>query len=160
MDSITSLFSGILGEAGKILSSVGVNHTFWYLFIIFIIASFIMSRLVFKPYLDAYEKREALTIGNEEDAKELIVKANLLEEQFSEKAKDLNGKIKEMFFSAKQKIEQESLEQLSKAKKENESNFEKEIIVLEKQVISAKEELMKEASGMTSLIRNKMLGGF
>lgn len=89
--------SVIYDKVVEILVSLGINETFYFQLVIFCIAYFGMSQIVFKPYLRAYEERKKRTVGSEKDAEDMILAAEQKEALYSEEAKALNSKIKDIY---------------------------------------------------------------
>lgn len=60
-----------------------------------------LSRLVFMPYLKAYQKRQEATGGSKKNAKTLLQEVEVLQEKYSKEARALNSEIKKHFDRAK-----------------------------------------------------------
>lgn len=80
-----------------ILQQFGINETFFYQLVIFLIAITSLSLLVFKPYLAALEQRESRTKGGEELATELQKAAADLRVQYETRAREVSGQIKSIY---------------------------------------------------------------
>ena len=72
-----------MSQVLEILTSLGIDATVLYQFLIFFVAFFSMNHIVFKPYLKAYDERLRRTDGGEEQAKNLQDAAAKIEEQYS-----------------------------------------------------------------------------
>lgn len=85
----------------EILEILGLNQTLVTQFIIFFTAYMALSRLVFVPYLKAYQKRQEATGGNKKNAETLLQEVEVLQEKYSKEARALNTEIKKHFDHAK-----------------------------------------------------------
>ncbi len=85
----------------EILEILGLNQTLVTQFIIFFTAYMALSRLVFVPYLKAYQNRQEATGGSKRNAETLLQEVEVLQEKYSKEARALNSEIKKHFDQAK-----------------------------------------------------------
>jgi F-type H+-transporting ATPase subunit b len=81
----------------EILQQLGLNDSYFFQFIIFLIAYIIMSQVLFKPYADAFQQREDRTKGGEELAVETNKAAQDLRSTYETKARSVSTEIKNIF---------------------------------------------------------------
>ena len=78
---------------------------------------FLISRMLFKPYLQLVDKRQTLTKGRFDSSRQMEENIEDLKIQYEEKAKKVHKEFQKHFGEIKQKAEQDyktSLEQLQK----------------------------------------------
>lgn len=80
-----------------IFTQLGLNESFFFQFVIFAIAYYVLNIVVYKPYLKAFEAREERTKGGEDLALEFTKKAEDLRSQYETKARAVNTEIKGIF---------------------------------------------------------------
>lgn len=81
----------------EIFAQLGVNHTFWFQLVVFVITLVALQNLVFKDYAKALVERESRTSGNEEQASEYTQKTSEIYQQYEQKARQVNAEIKHIF---------------------------------------------------------------
>lgn len=80
-----------------ILQQLGLNDSYFFQFIIFTIAYLVLSQVLFKPYTEAFEKREHKTKGGEEIAAETAKHTQDLKSTYESKARNVSSEIKNIF---------------------------------------------------------------
>jgi F-type H+-transporting ATPase subunit b len=80
-----------------ILDQLGLNISFFFQLIVFIVAYLALSQIVFKPYSNALTEREHKTKGGEDLAVEITKKASELQTRYEAKAREVNGTVKTIF---------------------------------------------------------------
>ncbi len=80
-----------------ILQQLGLNDSYFFQFIIFTIAYLVLSQILFKPYAEAFEKREHKTKGGEEIASETAKSTQDLKSNYETKARNVSSEIKNIF---------------------------------------------------------------
>ena len=102
-----------------ILQQFGINETFFYQLVIFLIAITSLSLLVFKPYLAALEQRENRTKGGEELAHELHRASADLRAQYETRAREVSGQIKSIYDDYRSQASKEQEHIVSRARGES-----------------------------------------
>ncbi len=142
----------------EMLKALGIDNTIFIQFLLFLIGYIILTRLVFKPYFDAYLERYNRTTGSEEKATQIVEETALLEKEYEENAKALNFKIKKIFDDEKKDallkqddIIKDALLKSSELKKSSENQLEE-----------TKKNLMNQLSGevepLAKLIKESVIG--
>lgn len=75
---------------------ISVDYTFFFQFAIFLVLLVLLNKLLFKPMLDMFERREQSTTGNEADAKELNEKTDRIAEQYRSRLGETMGRAEEL----------------------------------------------------------------
>lgn len=146
-----------MSQVIEILTSLGIDATFYYQFGIFFVAFLSMSWIVFKPYLRAYDERVYRTIGGQEEAESLLKEAAEKESLYGQKAKKLNGEIKEIFADQNAKAKKEIEQILAVAKKEADAQTEEARKDLEVSVRSARRDIENFLPSISENIQKKFI---
>lgn len=142
----------------SLLSSLGINNSVWLQMIVFFVAYAILSNLVFKPFMLAYEHREKKTQGQSQQNQASLQKAQELSEQFEQKARALNKQVQAIYEKVREEASEAQGKILAQAKSESEN-----IIGTSKQKIAtemkqAKEEAQKELPAIVLAVTEKLVG--
>ena len=146
-----------MGQVISILQSLGINNTLFYQFGIFFVAFISMKYIVFKPYLDAYNERLKRTVGGQEETEQLLNEVNERETVYSQKAKKLNGEIKEIFAEQNSKAKKEMEQIMAVAKKEADEKTESARKELEASVSAARKEMESHIPTISENIQKKFV---
>jgi F-type H+-transporting ATPase subunit b len=84
------------------------------------VAYFVISRLLFKPYLKAYHKRLEVTFGNQEAAEKLIQEVQNLHIKYEAKAREVNSKVQSYFEQAQKEAQAVQATTIENARVESE----------------------------------------
>lgn len=147
-----------MSQVIEILKSLGINNTVFYQFGIFFVAFLGMKWIVFKPYLNAHDERLKRTVGGQEEAESLLEEAANKEKQYSDKAKELNGQIKEIFAEQSSKAKKETEQIMAVAKKEADAQTEAARKELEQSVNLARREMESFIPSISEDIQKKFVG--
>lgn len=140
-----------------ILNQLGINHTTFYCFIIFIITFFFLKEILFRPYYIAFEERESRTKGGEENAKHLLEKTAQLKLEFEEEARDINSEIKSIFDESRGLATKEYEKVVYEARKLADQVVEENRLRVLSEMKRAQDQLKLEAPGVALTITKKML---
>ncbi len=142
----------------NILSSLGVDWTFFVHLVCFGISYIFLTQLVLKPYAKALEEREKRTVGNEETAVRLIEEATRLQTTYEQKARALNAEIKHYFDRARLEANAKYDELVNQARAEANDILRTAKATLEKEVQAARKSLGEEIPAISSAIASKLAG--
>lgn len=140
-----------------ILTQLGINHTTFYCFIIFIITFLFLKEFLFSPYYRAFEERESRTKGGEDQAKELLTKTSQMKQQFEEEARDLNSEIKSIFDETRGLATKEYEKVIYEARKQADLVIEETRTRVAGELKKAQDQLKLEAPSVALAITKKML---
>lgn len=137
---------------------LSVNYTVLIQIVIFIIAIFILNKLVFKPFLNLVDRRDKLTRGAIEEAHELEEKVKSIIEEYDAKlkeARDVAAEERNKLIAEGQAV---SSEIIGKAREESSSLLHEAKIKLEADTKQIKEKIKGDIDGLAQDIASKVLG--
>ncbi len=140
------------------LQQLGINATVIVQFVIFIATFVALIKLVYEPFAEVHQKRLKNTKGSVEIADDIQKQAYELQVQYSSKAKDVHGKISDIFKKAKAEASAEADKIVGLAKAESNSALEQNRKEIEKRAIQLELDLKDMKSGLVMAINNKLLG--
>ena len=142
----------------EILTSLGIDSTFFYQFLIFFVAFASMNFIVFKPYLAAHDERVRRTVGGQAEAKDLLDQAKDTEAIYKEEAKKLNAEIREVFAKVNGKAKTEVEAILNEAKADADSQITAGRQALSQSVDEARKAMETHIPEISEKIQNKFMG--
>lgn len=140
-----------------VIAQLGINWTVGVQFLLFIITIFVLIRVAFRPYFEAYLQREEQTKGGESLALELIQDAQGLRNEYEQKARQVNMEIKSIFDGYRGEATQEQEAILSKARKDATHLVEETRAQISSQMTSATKKIHEEAPLVAQAITSKLL---
>lgn len=140
------------------LQQLGINATVIVQFVIFIVTFFALIKLVYEPFASVHEKRLQNTKGSLEIADDIHKKTQELQAQYSEKAKDVHGKISDIFKNIRTEASAEQDKILAQAKVEANAVLESNRKNLQSRATQLETELKEMKAGLVMAINNKLLG--
>ncbi len=140
-----------------ILNQLGINHTTFYCFLIFVVTFFFLKEILFKPYFVAFEEREGRTKGGENKARDYQSKTEGLQREFEEEARDVSAEIKSIFDETRGLASKEHGKLVTEAKKIAEQVVEETREHVAAEVKKAQEQMRVEIPGVALSITKKML---
>lgn len=146
-----------MSQVIEILKSLGIDSSVYFQFAIFFIAYFVMSNVVFKPYLKAYNERQRRTVGGQAEAENLLKEAAEKEESYKLEAKRLNSKIREIFNVINGKAKKEVEQILVEAKSQANLQSDQARSDLELSVSEARKEMENHIPTISENIQNKFV---
>ena len=81
----------------ELLQSLGVNHTVFYQLAIFLVVFFSVREIAFKPYAEAYDKRESSTVGSIDGVGTINKNIEELRHAYETEARELHEQISTIF---------------------------------------------------------------
>lgn len=140
------------------LQQLGINATVIVQFVIFITTFVALIKLVYEPFTAIHEKRLQNTKGSVEIADDIHKKSQELNAQYSTKAKEVHGKISEIFKQSKTEASAEQDKILMQAKAEASVVLESNRKNLQVRATQLDSELKEMKSSLVMAINNKLLG--
>lgn len=140
------------------LQQLGINATVIIQFVIFIATFVALIKLVYEPFAAVHEERLKNTLGSVEIAEDIQKQALELQSQYSLRAKEVHGKISEIFKKSKADGGAEYEKILGQAKAEANDVLEKNRKDLEKRSAELESDLKEMKAGLVIAINNKLLG--
>jgi len=154
--SILVVIAGNAYAASEDLLSV--NYTVFIQIVIFLIAIFILNKLVFKPFINLVDRRDKLTRGAIEEAHELEDKVKALIKEYDVKLNEARA----LAIEERNKIILEGQnvagEIISKAREETGAVLEEAKTKLEADTKEIKESIKGDIDGLAEDVASKVLG--
>lgn len=100
----------------EILLQLGANGTAFIQFGLFIVAISFLTVVVYNPFFKAYDERLKLTKGADQVANETQDEAKKLEQIYQARAREINGKIQNIFDASRKQATEASATILAQAK--------------------------------------------
>lgn len=141
-----------------ILQSLGANETVWLQLVLFLVAYIFLSKVLFKPYLEAYIERKKRTEGNQQIAERVIAETQELEHVYQKKARSLNTEHKQIYDQSRSQAIHEHSELVNKAKANAKTILEETKANIAEEIKKAKAELQSEAPAVSRSIVNQLAG--
>lgn len=142
----------------EILTKLGIDYTFFYQLVVFLVAYIALTRLLFKPYLKAYHKRLEVTFGNQEVAEKLNAQSQELHIQYENKAREVNTKAQSYYEQAHKEAQAVQASTIEKARKEAEALVQKTRQETLVEADKARADLKKLIPELSHEIERKVLG--
>lgn len=142
----------------ELLTSLGINSTALSQLVVFIFVYFILSRVVFRPYLRAFLKREESTVGSEENAEKLLQEASELSEKLQEKSKKISLEQMSIYNEVRQEAQKDFDRLVGEARVEADKELEGLRSVIKSDVNKVRENMSTEASSVSEGIVGKLIG--
>lgn len=142
----------------ELLESLGVNSSIFAQLVIFLIAYVLLSRIAFKPYLEALNKRDANTVGGEETAEKLNQEVESLKKEFDEKAKEMSLAQMEIYNSAQAEAQKTYDSLVAQERKNSEDSIESMKTKVKKNIGEARGQMSSEVPKVSQEIIGKLIG--
>ncbi len=142
----------------SLLSSLGIDNSVWLQMLVFFVAYAILSNLVFKPMLIAYEHRENKTQGQSAINQASLTKTQEMIELYEQKNRALNKQIQEMYSKVREEAAVEQTQILGKAKSEAELLINNSKSKTQEALKAARDESVKEIPALAHSITEKLVG--
>lgn len=143
----------------NILKSIGVNSTFFYQFIMFLLTYTVLHFVAFKSYVVAFTERQKKTVGDQGRAKSILEEVEQLNRDYQLEARKINDEISDIFNLQRERTQKEFNTKFNEAKNSVEKQKAESLESLTASVHLAKSELSNMTSEVASLIELKVNGG-
>ena len=142
----------------EILQAFGINSTAFVQFFIFLTTFTFLVVFVFGPFVQAVTDREQKTKGSEEAALEIKSKSLELHASYKDKAKEVHGKISEIYGETKAAAAKDYEAIIVNAKSEANKLLEENRNKIAKSLEAASLKLKEETASIALLVTNKLIG--
>ena len=142
---------------GDLLNQLGINSSFLFQFVIFILAYGVLSRFLFKPYLKILEQREKRTLGGQTEVKSLLEEEEKVYRTYKNKLQDLQQQISAFFQKAEHSAKQNCEEKLQTAHKKRQQQLVDLQEKLKKQLGEEETKTEEEAQKLTAILTSKLI---
>lgn len=140
------------------LQQLGINHTVFIQFAIYIFTFIALVFLVYSPFTKAYFERRNRTKGTEEVSFEYQRKATELHSEYQTKAREVNSKIQDIYQKLRGEAASEYDQMVNQAKQEAHKKLEENRRKIYEAVSVATKDLSAQTPQIALLITNKLLG--
>ena len=142
-----------------ILVQLGVTHTYFYQFVIFVFAIFVLSQGVFKDFVQLLDKREHETKGSETLAEEEQKKSAELHKEYEERARRVNAEIRTIFDTYRTEANEEYQSIIQRARSESQKIVDETRHRVSVEIGDAARKLKDEAPLVAQAMTTKLLSG-
>lgn len=136
---------------------LSVDKTLIIQLVIFLVGLFLLNRLVFRPLLGVWDRREELTAGTLRGAEEMIRKADSAIAEYNEKIADARAQATEARNELRQQGQNESSRMLLSAREAAQAELEGARGVLESEVAKIRADLQGEVESLAAEISDRVL---
>lgn len=127
-------------------------------FFIFLLAYLILLKLVFEPYMKAFNKRKEATVGSKELADQLLLETQDIHFKYEVKAREINSELRKIYDAARKDALKLHEEILNSARGEAEAKLKTLREELSKNANQVRDELKKQIPEISRTISNHLLG--
>jgi len=136
---------------------ISFDQTILLQFAIILIALYVLNSLIFKPLLGLLDRREQLTKGTVDEARELTEKAENLINDYNQKINDARAEATEKRAEIRKEAQLISEKMISEARDESHSTLESYKRDLDVQVADIKAKIKPEMENLAKEISDKVL---
>ncbi len=154
MDFINAIYSFV----ANLLSSLGVNDTYYVEFGLFLAVYLTLKYVLFGPYFAAYNQRNDRTVGQTELAERFVNETRELEERFSKRAQEVNERFKAVFDKSRSEAMKEYDRMIGEARTKAKSLVEDTRQRIGTEMETARKQLSSEVGAVSQLINHKLIG--
>lgn len=141
-----------------ILSALGINESVWMMFGLFVVAYVVISRLIFIPYMKAFNQRHEKTVGSQEQTTQILAESQKLQQEYAKRAQELNEQYRSLFDKVRGEAQNTYDQIVGQARKEADAYLESSRVNLLDEVKRSKEQIPRLVPELQGQIVGKMLG--
>ena len=142
----------------NLIQTVGLNHSFFYHFLIGIVLFFMSRNWLWRPYIESMDKRDRFTKGRLSNTKELDLKIQANQELYKQKAQKIHKDFQTVFNEIKESTLKKFSQKSLQIEKEHKESLNKKRNDLKLEVKDQEELLKKDLPVLTELLLNKIKG--
>lgn len=140
----------------NLIQTLGLNHTFFYHFLVASLLFFISKKWLWLPYIKSMEKRNELTKGRLSNTKDLDLKIQANQELYEKKAKQIHRDFQVIFNKRKEKTLQDFSQKSLEYERDHKESLKKKMTNLKSSVQKQESLMQKEISGLSEILLNKI----
>ena len=140
----------------EILGKLGVDHTIFHQFGIFIIFAFIIKKVLFEKLQSVIEDRSEQTQGLESKAASIMEEANKIKSDVELKIQDKKKSLTDVLREKKGALESSLNENFKKTELSAEEDFNKSLEDINLELSKVNENLLKQSDELSSLLTTKL----
>lgn len=133
---------------GPILEQLGVDHTFYIQFGIFVVIFLIIPNVFFRPFQKLLEARHQKTVADRERAEELVKQANAKLEEFKSRLNDERSRARNEFERVMGEVKAEEARIIGAAREEAKKITQSSLETIQSQSAALKRSLEADVEGI------------
>ncbi len=141
-----------------IFQQLGVNHTVWIQFVLFVVSIWILQKAVFQDFAQAAFDREQRTRGSEDRAVQFAEKTKILSSQYETEARALNDEVKKHFEQARKEASKKVEEFVQTSRHQSQKTLEETRARVAQELHRARDGASREVPEVVASIIRRMLG--
>ncbi|MGH7885878.1 MAG: ATP synthase F0 subunit B [Thermodesulfobacteriota bacterium] len=135
-----------------------INNTVLLQFPIFLIALYILNKLIFQPLLQVWDRRDSLTKGTVKEARELTAQVEKIIEDYDIKLNEARNEAAEARNELRREGQQEAEKMISAARNDSQNQIEKHREKLESELKEMRTKIKPEIELLAKNISSRILG--
>jgi len=147
----------VVPSASAAENLLSVDRTLVIQLVIFLVALFLLNRLVFRPLLGVWDRREELTVGTLREAEDMTRKAESAIFEYNEKLAEARAQATETRNELRQQGQNESSKMLMTAREAAQAELEGARGTLEGEVVKIRTDLQGEIESLAAEISDRVL---
>ena len=147
----------VVSPASAAEDMLSVDKTLGIQLVIFLVGLFLLNRLIFRPLLGVWDRREELTAGTLREAEEMTRKAEGAIAEYNEKLAEARAQATETRNELRQQGQNESSKMLLSAREAAQAELEGARGTLESEVAKIRTDLRDEIESLAAEISNRVL---
>ena len=147
----------VVPSANAAENLLSVDETIVIQLLIFLVALFLLNRLVFRPLLGVRDRRDELTAGTLREAEEMTQKAESAIAEYNEKLAEARTQATETRNELRQQGQSESSKMLVSAREAAQAELEGAREILESEIAKIRADLRGEAESLAAEIGDRVL---
>lgn len=136
-----------------------INNTIFLQFPVFLVALYILNKLIFQPLLQIRDRRESLTMGTIKEARELTEQVEKIIEEYDIKMNEARVEAAEARNELRREGQQEAEKMISEARNDSQNQIEKHREKLESELKEVRAKINPEIELLAKNISSRILGG-
>lgn len=136
-----------------------INNTLFLQFSVFLVSLYVLNRLIFQPLLQVWDRREELTRGTVEQARQLVDEVDSIIAEYDTKMDEARSEANETRNELRRQGQEEAEKLVSAARSEAQSSIEDHRNKLQTEVETVKAKVKPEVELLARDISSRILGG-
>lgn len=136
-----------------------INNTLFLQFSVFLVSLYVLNRLIFQPLLQVWDRREELTRGTVEQARQLVDEVDSIIAEYDTKMDEARSEANETRNELRRQGQEEAEKLVSAARSEAQSRIEDHRNKLQTEVETVKAKVKPEVELLARDISSRILGG-
>ncbi|MCB0407214.1 MAG: ATP synthase F0 subunit B [Bdellovibrionales bacterium] len=143
----------------ELFKTLGLDGSILIQFGIFFVIYIIISQVLFKPYLRAFDKRREQTVGKTDTAERFVAETKELENEYETKAREISRKFKVLYDESRTQALKEHDRLVAEARAKAKELTEKAQQQISEEMAAAQAEIKKQVPEIAKSISQQLLSG-